>query len=409
MSTEALAAERPAARVWVPVAGAAVAVGLLYAAMFAVPPLITVFVDDLGLSHPQAGALMSVCLGGFLVTSIVSGRLVGRFGASRVIVAGLVLCGTATVCLTSSASYPLLVAWRGAVGVAGGLIFAPAIAFVALLLKHRANLGVGVLLTGLSSGTTLAYFATGFLAETLDWRWPFWIYGVAALAGAAAFAAVAGAGSRPDGQVGDGPKLPLRAVLATPPFRLLLAALFLGMFVAYGILTWVPPYLDESAGFSTSQISVTSTFMTVVAIPGTFTAGWLAYRTGRPLAVAAAGLVLPASVAVFAASGSPSPALATAVGVISILGTAHALGPMNAVAPVLFGPGGAGTASGLAAAAGMSGAVTSTYAGGWIVGATGGYSAAFAVYATASATASLAIVPLTALSLRRWHRRAGAT
>ena len=41
---------------WLPVIGAALAVGLDYLVIFAVPPLITTFVDDLGLSHAEAGA-----------------------------------------------------------------------------------------------------------------------------------------------------------------------------------------------------------------------------------------------------------------------------------------------------------------------------------------------------------------
>src|SRR3990170_4678735 len=90
--------------VWLPIAGAALTVGLLYLAMFAVPPLITTFVDDLGLSYSQAGALMSITLGAFLLSSLVSGSLVERFGASRVIAAGLVLCGLSSACFALTES-----------------------------------------------------------------------------------------------------------------------------------------------------------------------------------------------------------------------------------------------------------------------------------------------------------------
>lgn len=407
VNAETLVAERPAVRLWLPVAAAALAVGLLYAAIFAVPPLIPVFVDDLGLSHSEAGALMSVCLGGFLVASIVSGRLVERFGPSRVILAGLLLCGAASLCFPLADELAAFLAARGALGLAGGLVFAPGIALVASRLPGRANLGVGALLSGLASGTTVAFFATRFLADALDWRWPFWVFGAAALAGAAVFFAVSDASAPAAAGRRAGQKVPVRRVLASPPFRLILAALFVGMFVAYGVLTWVPPFLDEVAGFSTSQISFTSALMTIVAIPGTLSAGWLAYRTGRPLAVASAGIALPALVAVFAFWTSPSPAAATLVGTLCVLGTSLALSPMNAMPPVLFGRAGSGTASGLAAAASMSGAVASTYAGGWIVGATGRYGAAFGVYASAAAVAAAAIIPLAALSLRRW-RAAGA-
>jgi predicted MFS family arabinose efflux permease len=396
-------AEHPSAPLGLPVAAGALAVGLVYLATFAVPPLITVFVDDLGLSHSQAGALMSVALGGYLVTSVFSGRLVERFGPGWVVVAGLVLCGTASLCFGLVDGFPLFVLFRALIGVAAGLVFAPSVVFVATLLGRRANLGVGIVLSGLATGTTVAFFATRFLADVRDWRLPFWIFGAAAFAGAAFFSTIARGVSVRAGRAAHGPGVPFRDLLASPPFRLLLVAIFVGMFVAYGVLTWVPPYLEESAGFSTSQVSFTSGLMTIIAIPSTFTAGWLAHRTGRPLVVAAIGLGLALLVAVFAVSSHPSPALASVVGALCVLGVSHALSPMNAMPPVLFGPAGGGKATGLAAAAGMGGAVASTLAGGWIVGATDGYTLVFGIYTGAAAVASLAIIPFTAVRLRRWR------
>ena len=98
---------------WVPISGAALAVGLSYLVIFSVPPLITTFVDDLGLSHAQAGALMSVCLGGFLVSSLFSGRLARRFGPIPVVVAGLVLCGVASICFALTESLAVFLALPG--------------------------------------------------------------------------------------------------------------------------------------------------------------------------------------------------------------------------------------------------------------------------------------------------------
>jgi predicted MFS family arabinose efflux permease len=396
-------AQPPGIPLRLPVAAGALAVGLVYLAMFAVPPLITLFVDELGLSHSEAGALMSVSLGGYLITSIFSGRLVDHFGPGRIVVAGLVLCGAASICFTLSDNFALLLTFRTVIGVAAGLVFAPSLAFVASLLGSRANLGVGVVLSGLATGTTVAYFATRHLAEARDWRLPFWIFGVAAFVGASVFGTATRRASASERSGANGARASIRDLLANAPFRLLLVAIFVGMFVAYGVLTWVPPYLEESAGFSTSQVSFTSGLMTIIAIPSTFTAGWLAHRTGRPLVVAAFGLGLALLVAVFAVSSHPSPALASVVGALCVLGVSHALSPMNAVPAVLFGRSGGGKATGLAAAAGMSGAVASTLAGGWIVSATGSYTLVFGIYTGAAALASLAIIPFTALRLRRRH------
>jgi len=407
MGGGATAAERAGRQPWVGVAGAAVSIGLLYVPVFAVPPLITTFIDDLGLSHPEAGALMSVFLGGFLVTSAVSGRLIARFGPTRLIVGGLLLGGAASISFALTEAGYLFLLWRAMLGVAVGLAYAPGMTFVTWLLPvRRANLGVGVFLCGLSSGIVVSFFSTRLLAEALGWRWPFWIFGAAALAGAALFRAVCGAGQSRDGHRDTTDRIPIRALLASPTFRLLLAALFVAMFVLYGVFTWVAPYLDESAGFSAAQISFAAGLMALTGIPASLGSGWLASRTGRPLAVALAGHCLSLLLVVFALSSSLPLAGATAVATLSAFGVTFGTSPMYAVPALLFGRA-AGGASGLAAAVAMTGAVTSTYAGGWIVGASG-YGAAFWVYTAAAAAAALVIVPLAARSMHRSRATTGA-
>jgi predicted MFS family arabinose efflux permease len=293
-------------------------------------------------------------------------------------------------------------------GVAVGLVYAPGIAFVTSLLpSDRANLGVGTFLCGVPCGIVISFFSTPLLADAFGWRWPFWIFAAAALGGAAVFRAISAGETRHEGHAADGAKLSIGTLLANTPFRLLLAALFVGMFVVYGIFTWIAPYLDESAGFSTGQLSSASGLLAMTGIPGTLGAGWLASRSGKPLAVSVAGFCLPVLLVVFAVNDSPSYAVATTVACIAAFGVSIGTSPLYAVAPMLFGRANRATASGLATAAGMTGAVVSTYAGGWIVGASG-YGAAFAVYVAATATVAFVVVPLAALSLRRHAGEAAA-
>jgi predicted MFS family arabinose efflux permease len=391
---------RQSVSLWMPVVGAALAVGLNYLVIFSVPPLITTYVDEHGLSHAQAGALMSVCLGGFLVSSLLSGNLARRFGSIPLVAAALVLTGIASVCFGLTDSLGVMLLCRAAIGVAGGLIYAPALTFVTSVLPPaRANLGVGVFLCGLSIGGTVAYFATKRLEEAHDWRWPSFVYGAAALAGAA-LVLVLTAGAVPLRKV-EHRGGAYRAVVASSAMRALCVSLFAALFVAYGVFTWIPPYLDEAVGFTTAQISLATSLMTLAGIPATFGAGWLADRTGRPLLVAAAGLSLPLSIVVFALTDSPLYGTAALVATMSALGISAGLAPMYALPPVLVTGDAVASASGLAAASAMAGAVTSTYLGGWIVGEGDGYGAAFWMYALAAAVTVFALVPIVAVNVRR--------
>ncbi len=387
-------------RRWLAVGGAALAVGLVYVAIFAVPPLIAVFVDDLGLSHAQAGVLMSACLGGFLIGSIVSGRVASRFGTRPTIVAALLLCAIATLCFPIGSSFAGFVACRVAVGVAGGLVYAPGLTFaLSLLPARKANVGVGVFLAGLSLGSTLAFFATPLLEGALDWRLPFRAFGGAILAGTLAVWLLMR--SAPPGAVANaGPAGVMRELFANRNLLALCGTIFVSLFVAYGVFTWIPPYLDEQAGFSRSQISLTAMLMTIVGIPATLAAGWLADRTRRPLLVAGISLLLPATVVVLAMTDEISHATATAIAAVSAFGVTGGLIPLYALPPALTHDDAGASASGLAAAFGMAGGIASTYLGGYLIGATGSYGLAFTAYAIAAAAIAFVLLPLLALRLR---------
>jgi predicted MFS family arabinose efflux permease len=400
MGAETAVAPRPGVHRWPRLAVAVLSIALLYMSVFSVPPLITTFVEDLGLTHPEAGALMSMFLCGFLVTSALAGRLLARFDPTQLVVAGLLLGGASSLCFALTETYGVFLLCRAALGVAVGLAYAPGITFAASLFAvRRANLSVGVFISGVSWGIVVSFFATPLLERALDWRWPFWIFGSAAVAGALLFRAVAGGVATSERRAEASERIPTRHLVRQAPVRLLLLALFLGMFAAYGVFTWVAPYLDESAGFSTAQISATAAVMAFTGIPAALGGGWLASRLGNPFVVSAAGFLLPLVLIVFVVSASPPLGLAVAVATIAAFGVATGNSPLYAVPPMLFGRA-AGSASGLAASAGMSGALISSYAGGWLVD-TSGYGAAFGVYMAAAACACFVIVPMAALSTRR--------
>src|SRR5215207_3888602 len=76
---------------------ACVAIALTYAVIFAVPPLITTFVDDVGYSHAEAGGLMAAFTLAYCAGSLPAGRLADRLGAARVMAGGVMLAGAGSL------------------------------------------------------------------------------------------------------------------------------------------------------------------------------------------------------------------------------------------------------------------------------------------------------------------------
>jgi len=81
-----------------------------------------------GYSPTQAGALQLPATLGIMVAAIVSGRIVGRIGARLPITIGLLMTGTALLCLTSvqqTTGYASFWYWLLLMGVGNGLIMSP--------------------------------------------------------------------------------------------------------------------------------------------------------------------------------------------------------------------------------------------------------------------------------------------
>lgn len=392
--------------------GAFLAVGVVYMAVFVVPPLITVFVDDLGLSYSQAGALMSVYLVGYALTSLVCGQLADRFGAVQVMTIGLALASASTFLFAATDDFAVFLVSRVGVGVATGLVYATGITFVASLLpQRRLSTGVGVYLAGLSAGVTVAFLVTPLLEDAYGWRAPFVAIGITILIGTIAFFAMANpvsARTSPPATAGLDETVSTRQLVADPAFLRVCATLFVAMFVAYGVYTWIPPYLDESAGFSVGQISAALAISFAVGMPATIIAGWASDRTGRPMLIAGIGFAMALTLIVLAAADQISFGLATMITIIASFGVTGGLIPLFALPAMITAPANAAKAMGMATSAAIAGAIASTFLGGWMVEKTDGYAVPFVVYAAATAVAVIVFFPAAATAVRRGRGVAAA-
>jgi MFS family permease len=141
-------------------AAACGAVGPLYVAIFAVPPLIPTFVERLGISHAEAGLLMSAFTFAYAVASPVAGAIADRIGPPRAVVAGLLLCGLATLAFALAESFAALLVLRAVIGLSASLIYAPGIVLVLSVIPRERASAVGWFSSALYIGIATSYLAT---------------------------------------------------------------------------------------------------------------------------------------------------------------------------------------------------------------------------------------------------------
>ncbi|MDP2661166.1 MAG: MFS transporter, partial [Dehalococcoidia bacterium] len=161
---------------WLMVAIASLANFALYIIIFGVPPVIPSLVQ-LGLTHEQAGLLMTVTLATYCVCSLLGGALADAFGARPVLTLGLLLASVSGYLFTVTDNFLLMVALRALVGVGSACVFAPGLRFLlAALPKGISGVGIGWYMIAINVGVATPMFLTPLVMDQFGWHGPLAVF-----------------------------------------------------------------------------------------------------------------------------------------------------------------------------------------------------------------------------------------
>jgi sugar phosphate permease len=140
----------------------------------------------LGMDNTQAGALVSANLVGYLTLSLLGGALAARFGARRVVAAGLALAGVGMILTGLAGSFAEAALWRAVTGMGSGASNVPVMGLlVAWFAARRRGVATGVAV----AGSSVALIAIGPIVPRLllayepdGWRLSWFLFGGASLA-----------------------------------------------------------------------------------------------------------------------------------------------------------------------------------------------------------------------------------
>ncbi len=250
-------------------------------------PLLPNIQSSLGVTHAVAGLLVTIpvlCMGVFAPTAAL---LASRIGTTRAVSAALVLVAVAGIAraITPDAVLVLLVTVPVGIGMALGNALMPLA--VKGGLAGRPLLGTGIYATGIQLGAFLAAITAVPIADVwFGWRGALGVFGLAAVAGAAAWIVLA---PRERGSIVTGiPRMPLRSVTAW-----LLVAMFLCVSVNfYGLGAWLPNAYQER-GWSEGHAALLLAIFNFATVPAGLFVTFAGDRMGARrtyMLVAAAGL-----------------------------------------------------------------------------------------------------------------------
>ena len=262
---------------WTIVVLAAAALFINYIDRGAVPTAAPLIQDDLHFSPQQLGLLMSAFWWLYALLQFPVGWLVERFGAQRLLAAGLALWACATMLVGLVHSFTALLTLRLLLGVGESVGFPSVSKLLATVVPvEKIGLANGIVAFGYLSGPAVGTLAGGMIMASYGWRSSFWVLGALSLLWLLPWSRVR-LPAQPATLSGSADP-PLRALLKRPELWGTSLGLFSVNYAFYFTLTWLPFYVMREHGFSIEKMAGFTFLAYLVHAVSGLAAGWLIDR-----------------------------------------------------------------------------------------------------------------------------------
>ncbi len=366
---------------------------------FIIMGLLTQVSQDLGISIPTAGTLISGYAIGVAVGAPVLTLLTRQWPRKRLLLALMLIFIAGNAAAVLAPSYGWLLAARVLTALTHGTFFGVgAVVATGLVPAEKKASAIALMFSGLTLATLLGVPAGAWIGQHFGWRMAF---AAVALVGVAALAILAVFVPRDTGRPAATPLQQELAVLARPQVWLGLGITVFGFAGVFALYTYVEPLLTQVTHMAGGAVAVTLLLFGAGLAAGNLLGGKLADRAGvmRALALSIAALLL-----VLVAGRWAFGHAALAMAYVVVLGTAAfaTVAPMQMRVLQQAGPQGATLASSLNIAAFNLGNAIGAWLGGLVI------AQGLGLLSVAWAAAALAAVGLALVGASSRLGRSGA-
>jgi MFS family permease len=343
--------------------------------------------DQLRLSATQLGVLFSAFYYGYVLCMPGMGWLAERYGAKRVLGAGVAVWSLATFLTGFAGSFATLLALRVLLGIGESAAFPCASKVLAHAVEvSRLGLANGVLSFGYLVGPAVGTLLGGYLMTVFGWRPVFLVFGALSILWLLPWRKVV-MGPPVSVEASGDPQPSLAQILRCRALWGAAMGHFASNYTYYFIISWLPFYLVKSRGFSIGTMVAIASWAYALNALSALLMGWAAdrwIRAGRSTTLVYKGIMAANHIAAFVCMAAmvtlPAAGSIAALMVFEIV-SGFSYPGLFAIPQIIAGPGATGRWVGIQNAVGnLAGFIAPTITG-VLVDQTGLFDVAFALAA----------------------------
>ncbi|MFP7225832.1 MFS transporter [Priestia filamentosa] len=266
--------------------------------MYADRNILSPVMSDIGrewnLNQTELGLMSTVFFASYAFMQIPTGFLADKFGRVRVLVTGYIIFGVATYLSGAVTTFALFLLMRALTGLGEGTYYGSQYGISSNITPKKYRGLVSALInSGMALGISLGLIAASYFTYTLDkgWQFSFYLFAIPTVI-VAILIGVFVRDVNKEEKVSTA--VPTENVslkqLFTKNHICVYIIIFCSLYGFFGMLTWLPYYLQTARGVDGSQTGIIASLVPWASIPGAIFFGYISDRvkSKKPLIISLA-------------------------------------------------------------------------------------------------------------------------
>ncbi|MED3725832.1 MFS transporter [Priestia filamentosa] len=250
--------------------------------------------EEWNLSQTELGLMSTVFFASYAFMQIPTGFLADKFGRVRVLVTGYLLFGVATYLSGAVTTFALFLLMRALTGLGEGTYYGSQYGISSNITPKKYRGLVSALInSGMALGISLGLIAASYFTYTLDkgWQFSFYLFAIPTVIVAILIGVFVRDGNKEERVSTAAPteNVSLKQ-LFTKNHICVYIIIFCSLYGFFGMLTWLPYYLQTARGVDGSQTGIIASLVPWASIPGAIFFGYISDRvkSKKPLIISLA-------------------------------------------------------------------------------------------------------------------------